>query len=83
MRHVDAAPRKKPSHKMPDFVREALEENGLMGAYKERPDYQQNDYIGWIIGAKQQETKERRLSQMIEELKLGDRYMNMTHHGKE
>lgn len=80
---MDAAPRKKPVHEMPDFIREALEENGLMEAYRERPGYQQNDYIGWIIGAKQEETRERRLRQMIEELKLGDRFMNMTHHKPE
>lgn len=79
---MDAAPRKKPVHEMPEFIRKALEESGLMEAYKARPDYQQNDYIGWIIGAKQQETKERRLSQMLEELRMGDRYMNMTHDGK-
>jgi uncharacterized protein YdeI (YjbR/CyaY-like superfamily) len=54
-----------------------------MEAYRERPGYQQNDYIGWIIGAKQEETRERRLRQMIEELKLGDRFMNMTHHKPE
>lgn len=63
-----------------NFIRDALEENGLMEAYRERPPYQQNDDIGWVIGAKQEETKERRLRQMIEELKLGDRFMNMTCH---
>ena len=36
-------------HKMPDYVREALTERKLMDAYRERLDYQQNDYIGWII----------------------------------
>jgi uncharacterized protein YdeI (YjbR/CyaY-like superfamily) len=46
---------------MPRFVNQALEERGLMDAYKERPAYQQNDYVGWINGAKRPETKERRL----------------------
>ena len=41
---------------MPDFVRDALAERGLMEAYRERPAYQQNDYIGWIAGAKRDAT---------------------------
>ena len=48
-----------------------------MDAYRERPDYQQNDYIGWIIRAKREETKEQRLSQMLDELEGGKLYMNM------
>ena len=64
-------------HKMPDYVRAALTERGLMSAYHARPDYQQNDYIGWISRAKREATKEKRLTQMLEELEGGDRYMNM------
>jgi uncharacterized protein YdeI (YjbR/CyaY-like superfamily) len=62
---------------IPDSIREALTERGLMNAYHARPDYQQNDYIGWISRAKREETKEKRLTQMLEELEGGDRYMNM------
>jgi uncharacterized protein YdeI (YjbR/CyaY-like superfamily) len=62
---------------MPDYVREALLEQGLMEAYRNRPPYQQNDYIGWITRAKRPETKERRLAQMLDELDRGDKYMNM------
>ena len=47
-------------HPMPDFVKEALIESGLMQAYRDRPPYQQNDYIGWINRAKRPETKRRR-----------------------
>jgi len=64
---------------MPDFVREALEENGMMATYRERPAYQQNDYIGWIERAKRQATKEKRLRQMLDELEKGGVYMNMAH----
>jgi uncharacterized protein YdeI (YjbR/CyaY-like superfamily) len=64
---------------MPRFVNQALEERGLMDAYKERPAYQQNDYVGWINGAKRPETKERRLQQMLNELEKGGVYMNMAH----
>lgn len=64
-------------HKMPDYVREALKERKLTDAYHERPAYQQNDYIGWITRAKREETKQKRLTQMLEELKGGKLYMNM------
>ena len=70
---------KRPRHPMPDFVKRALEERGLMEAYEERPAYQQNDYIGWINQAKQQEKKEKRLRQMLNELEMGGVYMNMEH----
>jgi uncharacterized protein YdeI (YjbR/CyaY-like superfamily) len=62
---------KRPHYPMPAFVKKALEEQGLMAAYLERPAYQQNDYIGWITQAKRQETKDKRLFQMLDELKKG------------
>jgi len=68
---------------MPDFVKTALEENGLMVAFNERPAYQQNDYIGWIGRAKRQETKLKRLQQMLGELTKGGVYMNMRHPASE
>ena len=64
-------------HKMPDDIRQALIDRGLMDAYYTRPDYQQNDYIGWIIRAKRDATKQTRLNQMLDELESGDRYMKM------
>lgn len=64
---------------MPDFVKEALEKRGLVRAYSDRPPYQQNDYIGWIGRAKRQETIEKRLKQMLDELETGSVYMNMKH----
>lgn len=71
------SPLQRPRYPMPDFVREALKEKGLVEAYRARPDYQQNDYIGWITRAKRSETKEKRLAQMLDELKQGDVYMKM------
>jgi len=62
---------------MPAFVLTALEERGLMAAYRERPSYQQNDYVGWISRAKRPETREKRLRQMLDELERGGVYMNM------
>jgi uncharacterized protein YdeI (YjbR/CyaY-like superfamily) len=64
---------------MPDSVKHALEVRGLMEAYRARPAYQQNDYIGWITRAKREETKEKRLRQMLDELERGGVYMNMEH----
>jgi len=45
---------------MPDFIREALNERGLMDAYSARPPYQQNDYIGslCVTRAWQEPTKQ-------------------------
>jgi uncharacterized protein YdeI (YjbR/CyaY-like superfamily) len=67
---------------MPDFVREALDERGLMQAYMDRPPYQRSDYIGWITRARRQETRDKRLAQMLDELADGDRYMNMAYRPK-
>ena len=67
----------RPIENMPSEVERALTEGGLMAAYRARPDYQQNDYLGWIRRAKRPETKERRLRQMLEELERGDVYMKM------
>ncbi len=64
---------------MPEDVRAALEARGLMAAYRQRPPYQRNDYLGWILRAKRPDTRARRLAQMLDELKRGDRYMNMAH----
>lgn len=70
---------KRPKHPMPDLVKQALEARGLMGEYKARPAYQQNDYVGWINAAKRQETKEKRIQQMLDELERGGVYMKMSH----
>jgi len=38
----------RPRYPIPDYIRDALNQRGLMDAYRARPPYQQNDYIGWI-----------------------------------
>ena len=65
---------------MPSDVEERLENSGTVEAFNDRPAYQQNDYIGWITSAKRPETREKRLQQMLDELKQGDVYMNMNWH---
>ena len=67
----------RPRYPMPKFMRDALNEREMMDAYRARPPYQRNDYIGWIQRAKREETKQKRLNQMLDELKKGNVYMKM------
>ena len=67
---------------IPDYVTEALEERGLWERYRKRPVYQRNDYIGWITRAKREETRMKRLTQMLEELQAGEEYMGMKYKAK-
>ena len=82
MNKVDFSKLKRPKQPMPAFVRNSLEEAGLMAAYQSRPAYQQNDYLGWISRAKRMATKEKRLAQMLVELEQGDVYMKMDWHSR-
>lgn len=66
---------------MPDFVRDAIRERRLVDKYEERPAYQRNDYLLWINGAKREETKRKRLGQMLDELETGGVYMRMKWNG--
>lgn len=72
---------KRAKNPMPVFVREALTADGLMSAYEGRPPYQQNDYLGWISRAKLEATRQKRLDQMLAELRDGKTYMNMAWSG--
>ena len=67
----------RPRYEMPDYIRQALSARGVMDAYRARPLYQQNDYIGWITRAKLEATKQKRLNQMLDELEHGGVYMKM------
>lgn len=69
-------------HPMPEFVEQALNQRHLMDAYQHRPDYQRNDYIGWITRAKQPQTRAKRLNLMLTELEKGDVYMNTPWHAR-
>lgn len=71
----------RPRQDMPDFVRQALEERGLMEKYQARPAYQRNDYLLWINKVKREETKLKHLEQMLEELETGGVYMRMKWNG--
>jgi uncharacterized protein YdeI (YjbR/CyaY-like superfamily) len=68
---------KRTVYPMPGFIADALRGHGVFEAYESRPPYQRNDYVGWITRAKLEATKQKRLNQMLAELKAGKLYMNM------
>ena len=72
---------KRPRQEMPEFVLAAFEKSGLMTDYEARPEYQKNDYLSWILRAKQEGTRLKRLNQMLDELEKGGVYMKMDHPG--
>jgi len=67
---------------MPKDVEEGLNRENLTDAYRKRPPYRQNDYIGWILKAKKPETREKRIAQMLEELRSGAKYMGLEYRPK-
>lgn len=77
-----AGPKMRERYAMPDFIAAALERSNLQERYNARPPYQQNDYIGWITRAKREETRQKRLMQMLDELQAGDAYMGMSYNAK-
>ena len=78
---TDTSRLQRPVYPMPADIASALREEGLDAAYRERPAYQQNDYVGWITRAKRPETRAKRLAQMLDELRLGGVYMRMKWRG--
>lgn len=78
---VDTSKMKRQIYAMPDDIAAALARAGVGEAYDARPAYQQNDYVGWICRAKRAETRQKRMDQMIAELKSGGVYMRMIWRG--
>jgi Uncharacterized protein conserved in bacteria len=68
---------KRALNPMPDEVLEALLKRNLLAAFESRPPFQRNDYLGWIARARKEETRKKRLDQMLDELEDGDVYMKM------
>lgn len=77
-----AEPVARERYPMPDFISAALDQSDLWERYRARPPYQQNDYIGWITRGKREETRQKRLVQMLEELRAEDAYMGMAYRAK-
>jgi uncharacterized protein YdeI (YjbR/CyaY-like superfamily) len=74
---------RRPRYAMPADIADELAKHELMDAYRARPPYQRSDYIGWINKAKRDDTRKRRIAQMLQELGQGDKYMKMPYHAKE
>ena len=68
---------KRPLQPMPPDIRVRLDIADLREAYEARPAYQRNDYLAWIGRAKRPATREKRISQMLDELQGGTMYMKM------
>ncbi len=64
---------------MPDDVLAALRDRGVLADYDARPFYQRNDYLSWIGRAKRDDTRRKRIAQMLDELEQGGLYMRMEH----
>ena len=79
---ASAQPAARTRHPMPDFIAAALDERDLWARYNARPPYQRNDYVGWIASAKREETRQKRLEQMLNELQAGDAYMGLAYDAK-
>lgn len=75
-----AAIKKRKILELPINIKNAIVKENLLDAYLQRPLYQRNDYIHWIQSAKREETVNKRLMQMLAELRAGNVYMNMEYH---
>jgi len=69
-------------HTIPAYISAALDKSGLWEQYRSRPPYQRNDHIGWITRGKHEETRLKRLTQMLDELRNRDAYMGMAYNAK-
>lgn len=66
-------------HPIPEDVMAALKSENVLADFQARPAYQRNDYVGWITRAVRDTTRQKRITQMIDELRKGGIYMNMVH----
>ena len=80
-KNTDTSRMKRDIYEMPEDVRDALQKATVLDAYNARPAYQQNDYVGWITRAKLPATRQKRIDQMLGELKSGGVYMHMKWNG--
>lgn len=60
-KYVDSSKLHRSVYPLPDDILAELSKRNLLEAYKARPDYQKNDYIGWISRAKRMETREKKI----------------------
>ena len=78
---IDTSRMTRPIYDMPDWMKDAIAERGLAEKYRARPAYQQNDYVYWITSPRREETRMKRLAQMLDELEARGLYMRMKWNG--
>lgn len=81
MQGKDTSRLTRPINPMPADIAALLKDRCLQDAYRARPPYQRNDYLGWIARAKRPETRRKRIDQMLDELRRGGVYMKMRWNG--
>lgn len=54
--------------KVPKYIADILDKNGLRKKFDELTFFKRKGYVQWIEEAKQEETKEKRIKQMLSEL---------------
>ena len=74
---------KRPVYEMPEFVAAALREHKVLKLTKPALRTNGTTTWGWITRAKLEATRQKRLNQMLSELKGGKLYMNMQHNSKQ
>lgn len=66
----------RPIRPMPAALKRVLVQHDLTKNFGDRPPYQRRDYISWVTDAKRQETRDKRLETIVDDLQSG-RYMKM------
>ena len=62
---------------LPDWYKKVLQKEKLLEKYESQIYTYRKGYLQWIEGAKQPQTKEKRINQMISEVRGGKIYMGM------
>lgn len=63
-----------PVHRAPTDLKNALAESKQAGAaWKDITPLARNEFVCWVISAKQEKTRERRVRRTVEELREGKR----------
>ena len=65
----------RPHLPLPADVRHALVGHGVLGAFKERSPYQQDDHIARVNRARVVESRVARVMELVAELQHGDPFM--------
>lgn len=76
-KHVKIDVSKDKTVVLPLYIKKALQQSKLLDAFEKQIYTYRKGYVHWIEQAKQEETKQRRIAQMLREVKSGKEYMGM------